>query len=101
MVIVKNSGKFFQRENFFIALRRAPAKKRDEIYHCFRQESLLNQIFIGGMAAPLAQFVMFLVGNKGTMHIHGNLPAKSLIKPVIFGRRRKILVSPDHMGNPH
>ena len=100
MMVIKPLHQLVQRKDFFIILR-APSKKRHKINNRFREKTLFNQIFIGGMSAPLRQLLMIFVRNQRAMHIFRNLPAKSIIKAVIFRGGGKVFISTHNMGNPH
>ncbi len=83
MAVIECLRQFLQCEDLPV-IGRTPSQKRHEIHHRLRQKSLLYQIFIGRMAAAFGQLVMFFIGDQRTVHIHRNLPAEGLIKPVIF-----------------
>ena len=44
---------------------------------------------------------MLLVSDQGTVYILRYIPSEGFIKPVVFRRTGKILISPYHMGYPH
>ena len=100
MTIIEFPGKLLQGKDLFIIFR-APAKKRYKIHNRLRQKALFHQILIGGMAAAFGKLMMLLIRNQRTVHIYRHLPPKRFIKPVIFGRGGKVLVSSHHMGDSH
>ena len=53
------------------------------------------------MTAAFAQFLVVLVSDQRAVDIDRDLPAKSLIKPVVFRSRGQVLIAADHMSDPH
>ena len=44
---------------------------------------------------------MILVGDQRAVHVSRHIPAECLVDLVVLGRGGKILIAPDHMGDPH
>ena len=100
MAVIKFPDQLVHGHDLLVVLR-APAEQRDKIHDSLRQEALIHQILIGGMAAALGQLVVLLIRDQRAVHINGHLPAEGLIQAVILGGRGQVLVSSHHMRDPH
>ena len=58
MVVIKSLHQLFQGKDLTVVLR-TPAEQRHKVDYRLCQESLLDQIFVGRMAASLGQFLVF------------------------------------------
>ena len=100
MPVIKSLYQLFQREYLPVVLR-APSQKSHVIDYRLRDESLIDQVFVRGMSAPLAQLPVVLIRNQRAVHIHGDLPSKRSVETVIFRCGRQIFISSHHMCDPH
>ena len=100
MVIIKSLYQLRKGENFAVICR-APAKKSHIVYDSLGQEALIDQILIGRMAASLGKLLMLLVGNQRAVNVYRHIPAKCLVKKVVFRCGRQVLISTNHMGDTH
>ena len=100
MCIIKGFYQFFQREDLAI-VSRTPSKQRHIVDYRFRHKSLLDQIFIGSMPAPLAQFLMILICDQRTMYINRDFPAKCLIQTIVLRRGCKVFIPAHNMCDLH
>ena len=100
MGVVECLHQLLQREDLPV-VGRTPAEQRHIVYHRFRHKALVDEILIGGMAAPFAQLLVLLIGDQRAVYVHRHVPAKGFIQPVVLGRGGKIFVAPHHVGDPH
>ena len=53
------------------------------------------------MSGTLGELLMILIRNQRTMHEFRGFPAEGIIESLVLRTGGKILISPNHMGNPH
>ena len=100
MAVVESFHELLQGE-YLTVIRRAPSEQRHKVDDRLRHESLLDQVLIGRMPAPLAQLFVIFICDQRTVYIDRDLPAERLVEAVIFRGGGQIFVASHHVGDPH